>query len=677
MRSRYFLIKLKIKRVCILYSLLYLSASVISAQTKPLIDTLSASIKTESRFPVYGGNNASALPDEVRGLLSPLGEGDPVRWAQNLPGVATGADGGSSFYVRGGNMGNNSISIDGVPLYGFSHLLGLTTVIPVSVIERAEFKKGGYDGGESNFTASRLNIISKDPIDSLGVCTSLNTFLLSAECEGHVSEKCSFLLSARVSPLSWEYRLIKPVMADALNGFDRFGTKIGDVYGKMIYHLNDKHYVELAGLGSLDEYAFSVKQNIDNELGWHNGMASLRIHSQTAKSVSDVATYVSLFGTRQMQNTVIRDSRNQLSLKSGLQEMSIYANKTRMSNHFILGYGGKVSYFHFDSGQVASISNNNASMLCNLYFQPQYDISDILRLKAVFRMNYYMLRKDIKGRVDPEFSISSRYSVSPVLSFEASFDRLVQYCHSLEGLPVGWSLDMIVPSDTDVRPETVMQSSVNVLFRKGPHHASLGGFYKNMNNLVYYKYAQSLFYGGMTEWKSQIDQGKGKAYGMECLYDLFLNDWSLHLSYTLSKTNRYAFESINGGEPFNARFNRNHILQVRGAWKNLTLSMLLESGHWENGAAQSYPMHILGGIEWRCDYYAGVNDHHMPMIFRIDVGHRWNFDIGNTKHEVNIGVCNLTNHFNPFMLYFDGATESWKELALLPVMPNIGYMVSF
>ncbi|MBO4657480.1 MAG: hypothetical protein J5639_06880 [Bacteroidales bacterium] len=47
------------------------------------------------------------------------------------------------------------------------------------------------------------------------------------------------------------------------------------------------------------------------------------------------------------------------------------------------------------------------------------------------------------------------------------------------------------------------------------------------------------------------------------------------------------------------------------------------------------------------------------------------------EHSVNVGVCNVTNHFNPFMLYFDAESESWKEIALLPIMPNFSYRVTF
>lgn len=87
--------------------LLSFLTATISAQDLERHDTLTAAIKTDSRR-----------------VISPLGEGDPIRWAQGLPGVTTGADGTTAFYVRGGNMGNNLITLDGVPVYGYSHLLG-------------------------------------------------------------------------------------------------------------------------------------------------------------------------------------------------------------------------------------------------------------------------------------------------------------------------------------------------------------------------------------------------------------------------------------------------------------------------------------------------------------------------------------------------------------------------
>ena len=658
-------------------SLAFLTATVLSAQDRPWTDTLTASIKTADRRIEHSMDRLSADLPDIRGTLSPLGEGDPIRWAQSLPGVTTGADGGSAFYVRGGNMGNNLLSLDGVPVYGYSHLLGLTTIIPVPVMQSVELAKGGFDGRENNFTAAHLAVETKAPRDRVGAGVALNNFLLSADSEGHVTKGLSYLLSARISPLTWEYKAFQKLLPPQLGGFDDFDAGVGDLYGKIRYDFEGNTFLELAGLGSMDEYAFSPGADSDKSLGWRNGLASLRLQNQTAHSRTAVLAYIDYFDTHQVQDAVYHGAKNHLTLQSELMEAAFSVDRDRSFGHFSLGYGAKGRYAGFKPGQVAAIENRSAVVLADAYLQAGFRIPDCVELEAVGRMNHYRQLADADGRFDPEYSLSAKVNIGPHILLEGSFDRLVQYYHTLEGLPVGWSLDMIVPSGARVAPETVRQSAVGVQFRAGAHSGSVGGFYKSMDQLVYYKYSQSLFSGGMADWESQVSQGRGTSRGLEFLYEYNRDDWYARMSYTLSKTDRSGFEGVNEGKPFHARFDRTHVLNAQGMWRNWTLSLILESGHWENGAAMTYPMHTLEEAAWRAEYYSGVNNYHMPTVFRLDAGYQFSFMTGRVQHELNLGVCNLTSHFNPFMLYYDGATESWKEMALLPILPNFSWRVAF
>ena len=80
--------------------------------------TLPAVMKTELRHEKLRINKLETNVTGLRSVISPLGEGDPFKWVQSLPGVTTGADGTIALYVRGSNMGNNLFSLDGVPVYG-------------------------------------------------------------------------------------------------------------------------------------------------------------------------------------------------------------------------------------------------------------------------------------------------------------------------------------------------------------------------------------------------------------------------------------------------------------------------------------------------------------------------------------------------------------------------------
>ena len=673
-----------------------LSAFTASGQITEQHDTLQAAVKTDSRRVAEAIGRVSTDLDGVRRVISPLGEGDPIRWAQGLPGVSTGADGTTAFYVRGGNMGNNLITLDGVPVYGYSHLLGLTTIIPQDVMSEATLLKGGFDGGSSNFTAGHLAITTRDPdMEKFRMSAAMNNFLASVSLETPINEKMSFMFSGRISPLAWEYKAIQGVLPDLLGGFDDFGAGVGDLYGKFRWQTGKRSYLNVSFLGSMDGYSFGTITEDENDIryqnsekmGWNNMIGTVSWHLDGARSFMDFKASVNRYTSSQEQHKYYRGVMNHLTLKSSLTEYMFSFDRTEsMFKAFKIDYGTKFRIAEFAPGQVASLNNRSNSFLGTVYLQGRYDIEEKLSLRATARGHYYRNMKDnaiqiaqekIKaGRYDYDASASLEWHIFKYLSLEATFDRMVQHYHTLEGLPVGWSLDMIVPSSRDIVPENALQGNLGFSSQIGKHTVSAGGFYKKMDNLVYYKYAQSLFSGGMASWEEDVDLGKGTSYGAEFLHEYVGKDLYTRVSYTWSKTNRYGFPNVNEGGEFHARFDRRHVLNAVAQWKGFSAAVSLQSGHWENGAAENYPMHVPGA-EWIADYFSGVNNYHMPTVFRLDLGYMFSFETGKVKHDVNVGLCNATNHFNPFMLYFDTVTEGWKMIALLPILPNFSYRISF
>ena len=664
----------------------------VSGQITEQHDTLTAAVKTDSRRVAEALGRMTTGVEGVRRVISPLGEGDPIRWAQGLPGVSTGADGTTAFYVRGGNMGNNLITLDGVPVYGYSHLLGLTTIIPQDVMSETSLLKGGFDGGSSNFTAGHLAITTRDPShEKFRMSAALNNFLASVSLETPINEKMSFMFSGRISPLAWEYKAIQGMLPDLLGWFDDFGAGVGDLYGKFRWQTGKRSYLNVSFLGSMDGYSFGTITEDENDIryhnsekmGWNNMIGTVSWHLDGTRSFMDFKASVNRYTSSQEQHKYYRGVMNDLTLKSSLTEYMFSFDRTEsMFKAFKIDYGTKFRIAEFAPGQVASVNNASNTLLGTVYLQGRFDIEDRLSLRATARGHYYSNFKDkaVKGgnvgRFDVDASVALDWKIFKYLSLEATFDRMVQHYHTLEGLPVGWSLDMIVPSSREIVPENALQGNLGFNSQIGKHTVSAGGFYKQMNDLVYYKYAQSLFSGGMASWEEDVDLGKGTSYGAEFLHEYVGKDFYTRVSYTWSKTNRYGFPNVNEGGEFHARFDRRHVLNAVAQWKGFSAAVSLQSGHWENGAAETYPMHVPGA-EWTADYFSGVNNYHMPTVFRLDLGYMFSFKTGKVNHDVNVGLCNATNHFNPFMLYFDAATEGWKMIALLPILPNFSYRISF
>ena len=679
--------------VLLLFSFLSLS---LSAQTVAWQDTLQAAVKTDTRRIELSLGRLQTGLEGMRGVVSPLGEGDPIRWAHGLPGVTTGADGTTAMYVRGGGSGNNLFSLDGVPVYGYSHILGLTTIIPTQVTESAELGMGGFDGSEGNFTAAHLRIITGKPADHWTGNIALNNFLAGIGTEGPLGKDLSLMLSARVFPLSWEYRAFRGMLPGLLGGLDNFSAKVGDAYAKLRWEPDGRNTLEASFLGSLDRYGFDMPDHSHEMMGWNNMVGLLKWRLEGEKTDIEVTASANRYGSLQDQLKVYRETENHLSLHSDLEEYGLKAefrHRLGMRERFTLDEGMNLRYALFAPGQVGGQTRRVNTLLGTAWLQSEYVVPDRISLKASARLNYYRNLTLIpaqgsglayqwqKGmhadQADPEVSVSAKWSFTPHLAFEATYDRMAQYYHTLEGLPVGWSLDMIVPSGNILAPEYARQGNVGLSGRFGPHSFSLGSFYKRMENLVYYKYAQTLFSGALAEWENYVETGNGRSFGLETLYEFQLQEWYARVSYTLSKTTRQDFPSFYDGHPFHARFDRRHVLNATAQWRGFTATLILQSGHWENGAAETYELPYLADSSWTADYYAGVNNYHMPTVFRLDLGWQKSFRTGHSEHTLNLGVCNVTNHFNPFMLYFDTSTESWKEIALLPILPNFSWRMIF
>lgn len=678
-----------------------------AAQQPSWLDTLDAAVKTDYRRIEASLGHLQTGIEGIRTIVSPVGEGDPIRWVQSLPGVSTGADGTTAMYVRGGGSGNNLFTLDGVPVYGYSHILGLTTLVPTDVIESAELGKGGFSGDESNFTASHLQVITKQPEGSRKWSFALNNFLVSAGAEGPIGGRMNYIVSARISPLPLEYRAVKKHLPGMLGGLENFGAFVGDVYGKVNFRINNISYMTASVLASQDHYSFSMSQDSQEAMGWHNVLGILQYHRRGENTLVDVTAAYNNYGSIQEQDKRYRDIHNQLSLNSGLAEYNLQAKLNHSwDGPFMLDEGLTLRYARFAPGQVGEMTKRTNTILASPWVQATYSIPDKLYLKAVLRGSYYHNKEFVPaskltlgscGRFDPETSLAAKWNITPHIAIEATFDRLVQYYHTLEGMPVGWSLDLIVPTVESVLPEKSLQGGAGLSGRFGDHSLSVGGFYKLMNNVVYYKYSQDLFSGGLAGWAEHVELGDGRSYGLETLYEFQHEDWYARASYTLSKTTRENFPSFYDGAPFHARFDRRHMLNATLQWKGFSATVILQSGHWENGEAVTYQLSLMGESfnpkylwelpatyqhsdreeSFTAKYYSGVNNYHMPTVFRLDLGWQKTFTTARVEHTVNVGVCNATNHFNPFMLYFDTVTESWKEIALMPILPNFSWRMTF
>lgn len=631
----------------------------------------------------------------VSQLVSPVGEGDLVKYIQTQPGVSTGLEGSSAYYVRGGNQGNNLVEIDGVRLYANSHLLGISTSFPQEAISSATFYSGNFDGEHANMLSSFLQIKTKDGrLDKTEGSFSITPFFLSGQASVPlVKDKLSVTLCASYSPLGLLYNAASKV--STWNGGFSFPTEIQssvyDVFAKLYWKTGERSSISLSYFRTHDDYhfAYNYSYHRTDELSWGNSFLNLCYKS----ALGDGWTYsgntaFSVFSNSQHQKEQSYDSREMLAVASTLREFTTagkFEYDTEAPFKHCLGY--KAGYVFFSPASYLGdflsdipLSSDSRHLLASAWYQARWNATDVFSAKGMGRINYF------SGLFLPEASLGASLNFASGVSIGLSLDRLYQYYHLIEGLPVGWSLDYYIPASRQIRPESTWQGVLEGTYKKGPHAFTLGGYYKLYDNLVYYPGSLRYFdASARAGWEKGLYSGSGRSYGLESSYSFTHPRLSANLSYTLSHTDR-CFPLLNGGQRCPAQFDRPHILNIfleskvvktEKAEFGMTGFFTFQSGHNESVRSGVYSISFpWGGHTPDLDYYGLFNNYRHPPYIRLDLGTYVHWKRGLCDHRLSLGVYNALNRHNPSVIFLDNSERQWKQLSLFPIMPSISYKLT-
>ncbi len=110
----------------------------------------------------------AALPERVidaeLARVYPGSGSDPLRAAQNLPGMARAPAGLGLIAIRGGDPTQTGIYLDGHPIPRAFHVVPIASVLSPGTTDRVELSAGNYDAAFGGHSAGMLQIHSKSAI---------------------------------------------------------------------------------------------------------------------------------------------------------------------------------------------------------------------------------------------------------------------------------------------------------------------------------------------------------------------------------------------------------------------------------------------------------------------------------------------------------------------------------
>jgi len=651
---------------------------------------------------------------KIKQMPALMGEVDILKTIQLLPGVQSGGEGSSGFYVRGGGPDQNLILLDGATVYNASHLFGFFSVFNADAIKDINLIKGGMPAQFGGRLASVLDITMKEGNNQkfggeggIGIISSRLTL------EGPIiKNKSSFIISAR---RTYADILSKPFLSESAqnNGYYFY-----DLTAKANYTLSDKDRFYLSGYFGNDIVNFSAPSgNFGIEIPWGNTTAAARWnHLFTDKLFLNTSV---IFSDYSFEMGATQQSF-EFKLSSKVEDWNTKLDFTYLPNQRnSIKFGAQYIYHNFMPASISGSSGDvdfspetifkQYSNEAALYFADDFEVTDALKINFGGRYTAFTHAGNITFRqmLENEFiqdeenqyrnfepRVSARYKLNPTSSFKTSFSKNYQYIHLASMGGMSMPTDLWLPSSEKLKPTEGNQYTLGYFKNLGNNmfETSIETYYKDMKNLIEYKEGSIPDDNANGRQDDALTLGNGNSYGVELFIKKATGKTTGWIGYTHSYTNRI-FPEINNGEMFSAKYDRRHDLSIvvnHELSKRWTASAVFV---YATGSALTIPTErfiINGNIFTQ---YSGKNEFRMEPYHRADISFNYTKNPNKKYHSTwNFSVYNVYNRKNPYFIYLDiedtstdgsGSLESGGlqakayQTSLFPIIPSISWNFKF
>lgn len=654
---------------------------------------------------------------------------DVIKTLQMLPGVSSGTELLSGFYVHGGDGTDNLFLLDGVPIYQVSHLMGLFSSFNTDVISGLDFYKSGFPARFGSKLSSVVDVTTKDgDFNDYHGTFALGVIDGRLQFEGPLWKgKTSFNVGLR---RTWTETLTLPLFAminrrdpdtkaNARYAFTDLNAKITHKFSEnsvlSANFYSGRDYFGYRGTdisrytdGVTDEYIEETSV-MDLGLAWGNILGSLNWDHKVndALSVRNIAYYSGSLSNIHFFNQFSDQHDNQV--KSGEYNTSNVHNIGLKSDfHHVLTprhrlrYGATLQYHIYCPSATAKtetvfnkLENTQIAYADSLrydaveaaiYAEDEMSLTDDFTLNVGLRYALYSVGRKVWHSVEPR--VAMKYSFNDKVAAKISYTEMSQPAHLVSSLYLDLPTNAWLPSTERVRPSRSREVAGGVYTSLARNlHLNVEGWYKHMSHLLEYAGSYNVF-PPLTGWESNYRSGKGRSWGAEIDFGFDNGRTQANVYYTLSWSQRnfedfypYWYRDRNDNRhklTLMARHKFGKRFEIYGAW------------NYHSGNRVTMPSHYIeGSSEDIYDYdvyvYTQPNNVKLPDYHRLDLGFNFskNTKRGNTSIW-NLSVYNAYCRTNPISAdlstyKIDGHTIARYGSAggLIPIVPTFSYTLKF
>ena len=673
--------------------------------------------------------------DKIKTIPAFMGEVDILKTIQFLPGVSSGGEGNTGFYVRGGGPDQNLILLDEATVYNASHLFGFFSVFNADAIKNVSLTKGGMPANYGGRLSSVLDITMKDGnYKSFQGDGGIGLIASRLTLQGPIKkDTASYIISGRRTYIDV---LAEPFIPES-SPSKGSGYYFFDLTAKVNWRLSDKDRLYLSSYFGRDIFSFQNKDlDFNFKVPWGNATASLRWNHLFSDKL-----FVNTTGVFTDYNFAFEGGSNGFNFRlgSGIRDFNLKQDYTYYHNSLHnIKFGWNYTFHRFipsslsaSSGDVEFNTIDEIKIFGNeyaIYFQDEWDVNENLKINLGFRLSAYQhvgpftryYKNPNTGATDsttsysnfeviktyfgPEPRFSARYLLPDNSSFKFGFAHNYQYIHLASISSVSLPTDLWFPSTENVKPQVGTQYSVGYFrnFFKNNYEASVEVYYKDLNNLIEYKENSFPEDNLNNNVDNQLTFGNGYSYGAEFFIKKRNGDFNGWIGYTYSKTMR-KFDAIDNGEWFPAKYDRRNDFSLVGQYQ---ISKRVNVGAvfvYATGNSISLPERRWFSLEENrvITVWSKRNQYRLNPYHRLDIS--LTIDSKTFKKKVNIetnkiekvkkkvtsswnfSVYNAYNRANPYFIFFNfsgdpvqGTAEfGASQVSLFPILPSVTWNFKF
>lgn len=633
-----------------------------------------------------------------------FGEKDVLKTIQLLPGIKSGGDGGSGFYVRGGSADQNLILLDEAPVYNASHLLGFFSTFNSDAIKDVTVYKGNNPAQYGGRVASVLDVKMNDGNNrDYHVSGGIGLISSKLNVEGPiVKDKSSFLITGRRTYADLFLKL-SPDTTISNNKLYFY-----DLNAKMNFTLNEKNRIFISGYFGRDQIGIANAFGI----GWGNATGTLRwnhiwndrLFTNTSLIFSNYDYKISI--SSPTANFDISSKIRDFNLK---HEFQFFPNPKH-----VIRFGLNSVHHTVLPGQITATAETAINPIklqdrygleSGIYFSDEWAVAEKLNITYGVRLStfnvlgkgdYFLFNED--GDVtdtisyddwefgksyyvaEPRFSFS--YIINEKSSFKASYARNAQHLHLLSNATSTSPTDLWIMNSPTIKPEIADQVAAGYYrnFKDNTIEFSAEIYYKALQNQIDYKNGANTQGNELVE--GELLFGKGRAYGLELFLKKKTGRFTGWVSYTLSRSERQ-ITGINDGSWYPVRQDRTHDISLVGMFELTEKWSLAATWVYNTGNAVTFPSgkyYVDGNVQF---LYSERNGYRMPAYHRLDFGATWQRKkTEKFESSWNFSIYNVYARENAYAIIFrESETDPNKteavRIALFRIVPSVTWNFRF